>query len=99
MCVCDLAATLMQLIKNMKNVFLFLFFVFLGQHLWHVEVLRLEVELELQLPAYTTDTAMQVLNHVFDRHHSSWPCRILNSLSKARDWTYLFIDVSQICFH
>ena len=27
---------------------------FLGPHLWHMEVLRLGVEWELQLPAYTT---------------------------------------------
>ena len=35
-----------------------LFFVFLGPHLWHMEVPRPGVELELQLPAYTTATAM-----------------------------------------
>ena len=37
---------------------LFTFFFFLGQHLWHMEVPRLEVESELQLPAYATATAM-----------------------------------------
>ena len=37
---------------------LFFFFVFLGPHPWHTEVPRLGVELELQLPAYTTITAM-----------------------------------------
>ena len=31
----------------------------LGLHLLHMEVPRLGVELELQLPAYTTATAMQ----------------------------------------
>ena len=31
----------------------------LGPHLWHMEVPRLGVESELQLPAYTTATAMQ----------------------------------------
>ena len=31
---------------------------FLGLHLWHMEVPRLGVESELQLPAYTTATAM-----------------------------------------
>ena len=34
------------------------FFVFLGLHLWHMEVPSLEVESELQLLAYTTVTAM-----------------------------------------
>ena len=39
-------------------VFVFvLFFVFVGMHLWHMEVPRLGVKLELQLPAYTTATA------------------------------------------
>jgi len=33
------------------------FIFFLGLHLWHMEVPRLGVKLELQLPAYTTATA------------------------------------------
>ena len=32
-------------------------------------------------------------------HHSSRQWQILNSLSKARDWTCVFMDTSQICFH
>ena len=36
--------------------FLFLFFVFLGLHSQPMEVPRLEVESELQLPAYTAAT-------------------------------------------
>ena len=36
------------------QVFLFFVFVFLGPHLWHTEVPRLGVELELQPLAYTT---------------------------------------------
>ena len=38
-------------------VFVFVFFCFLGLPPWHMEVPRLEVELEPQLPAYTTATA------------------------------------------
>ena len=40
------------------NTFFFflLFFLFLGQHLRHMEVLRVGVELEPQLPAYMTAT-------------------------------------------
>ena len=30
----------------------------LGLHLWHIEVPRLGIQLDLQLPAYTTTTAM-----------------------------------------
>ena len=39
--------------------FFFFFFSFLGLHLQHMEVPRLGVNLELQLPAYITATAMQ----------------------------------------
>ena len=35
----------------------FFFFVFLGQHLRHMEVLRLGVEVKLQLLVYATATA------------------------------------------
>ena len=34
------------------------FFFFLGLHLWYMEVTRLGVESQLQLPPYTTSTAM-----------------------------------------
>ena len=52
-----------------------------------MEVPRLEVELELQLLAYTTATATQDLSHVCDLHRSSWQHQILNPLSEARDQT------------
>ena len=44
----------------------------LGPHLWHMEVPRLVVELELQLQAYTTATEMPELNRICGLHHSSW---------------------------
>ena len=40
------------------------FFFFLGLHLHHIEVPRLGVELELQLLAYTTATAMVDLSYI-----------------------------------
>ena len=49
------------------------------------EVPRLGVKSELQLPAYTTATAMQDPSRIYDLHHSSWQCCILNLLRKARD--------------
>ena len=48
--------------QKKKFVFICLFVYFLGLHLWHVEVPRLGVELELQLPACTTATATLDLN-------------------------------------
>ena len=44
---------------------------FLGSHIWHMEVPRLVVQLDIQLPAYGTDTAMQDPSRVCDLHHSS----------------------------
>ena len=61
---------------------------FLGLHLRHMEVPRLRVESELQLPAYAKATATQNLSHVCDLHHSSQEHRILNPLSQARDQTH-----------
>ena len=48
------------------------FCFFLGLHLWHMEVTSLEVELELQLLAYTTATATWDLSLVCNLHHHSW---------------------------
>ena len=48
--------TLVKKLKMSLFLFLFLFF-FLGLHLRHMDVPRLGVESELQLPAYTTATA------------------------------------------
>ena len=63
-----------------------------------MEVPRLGIELELQLPAYTTATALQDLSHVYKLHHSSWQHWILNPLRKAGDGTYSLMDASQIHF-
>ena len=69
----------------------------LGPHVWLMEVPRLEVESELKLPAYTTATATEDLSHVWDLHHSSQQCRILNPQSKARDRPRNPMVPSQIC--
>ena len=47
------------------------------------EVPRLEVQSELQLPAYLTAPAVWDLSHVCGTHQSSQQRRILNPLSKA----------------
>ena len=80
------------------NFFFFFFFCFLGPHPRHMEISRLGVQLELQLPAYTTATAMQNPRCVCDPHHSSWQWQIPNSLGKARDWTCNLMVPSQIHF-
>ena len=49
------------------------FFSFLGLHVHHMESSTLGVELELQLLAYTTATALWDPSCVCDLHHSSRP--------------------------
>ena len=44
---------------NILSLNFFVFCLFLGLHLQHMEVPRLGVKLELQLPAYATAIAMQ----------------------------------------
>ena len=74
----------------------FLLFYFLGLHSWPREVPRLGVKLELQLLAYLTATAMPDPSCFCDLHHSSWQCRILMPLNKARDRIPNFLVPNQI---
>ena len=80
--------------RNLSSNFIlfYLFFCFLGLHLQHMEVPRLGVELELQLPAYTIATATPALSHICNLHHSSWQHWILNPQSEARDRTCILMD-------
>ena len=63
-----------------------------------MEVPRLGVKLELQLPAYARATAMADPSRVCNLHHSSQQGRILNPLSKARDQTHNLMAPNRICF-
>uniref|UniRef100_A0A8D2AHA0 Unconventional myosin-VI n=1 Tax=Sus scrofa TaxID=9823 RepID=A0A8D2AHA0_PIG len=60
-----------------------------------MEIPRLGVESELQLPAYTTATAVRDPSHVCDLHHSSWQHWIPNPLRKARDQIHVLMVTSQ----
>ena len=73
-------------------------FFFLGLHLKHMVVPRLEVESELQLLAYTRATATSDLSRISDLYHSSRQHQILNPLSEARDRTSNLMVHSRICF-
>ena len=64
---------------------IFFFYLFLELHLRHMDVPRLEVKSELQLPACSTATATPDLSRICDLHHSSWQHHILNPLSEAKD--------------
>ena len=63
-----------------------------------MEVPRLGAELELQLLAYTTATAMQNPRHICNLHCSTQQHRILNPLSEARDQISI-MDISQVRYH
>ena len=76
----------------------FLFFCFLEPHLWHMEVSRLGVQSEPQLPAYATVTARWDPSRVCDLHHSSLQCQIHNPMGEARDWTWVLMDASWVCY-
>ena len=85
--------------KPSSAFFFFLTFLFfLGLHLWHVEVPRLGVKSELQLPAYATATATWEPSRVCDLHHSSRQHWILNPLSEARDQIRNLMVPGQIRF-
>ena len=95
----------MSLIGDLGNeethtrIFIFIFiFCILGQHPWHMEIPRLGVKLELQLPAFASATAIQNPSHICNLHHSSWQCWIPDPLSKARDRTCILMDTIQIRF-
>ena len=82
-----------------KITFSCLFVAFLELHLQHMEVPRLGVKSELQVPAYTTATAMWDPSHVFNLHQSPQQCRTLNPLSEARDQTLILTETRQVHYH
>ena len=63
-----------------------------------MEVARVGVKSELQLPACTTATAMQDPSCVCDLHHSSQQPQIADPWSKARDPNCILVDTSWIHF-
>ena len=63
-----------------------------------MEIPRLGVELEPQLPAYTTATETRDSSLICDLHHSSLQRQILNPPSEARDRTHVLMDTSQVHF-
>ena len=69
--------------RNSTFFLVFCVVVVLGPNWQHMEVPRLGVDLELL--AYTTDTATLDLSHVSELHHSSWQRGILNPLREATD--------------
>jgi len=65
---------------------------FLRLHLWHLEIPRPRVKLELQLLAYATVTAMPDLRCLCNLCDSLQQYQIFNPLSEARDRTHILGD-------
>ena len=63
-----------------------------------MEIPRLGVQSELQLPAYTIGIAMPNPSHVCDLHHSSQQLWILNPLGEAQDPLGVLMDTSPVCY-
>ena len=59
-----------------------------------MEVPRLGVELELELPAYATATATLDPRHICDLRQSLRQCWILNPLKEARDQTHILTETT-----
>ena len=76
-------------------MFVCVLFFFLQAHMQHMEVPRLGVTLELQLPTYTTyptATATLDLSRTCDLCRRERQCQIVNSLSEAREQTCILMD-------
>ena len=80
--------SLREILRNSN----FFFFFFLWPHLWLMEVLRLGMESELQLPAYATATAIPYPSCNCDIWCSLWQLLLLNPLKEARDRSHILTD-------
>jgi len=70
---------------NFLIYFYFIFCLFfLGLQLRHLEVPRLGVESELQLPGYTI--AMRDPSRICNLHHSSWQCQDPYPTDQGQGW-------------
>ena len=83
---------------------IFFLFLFICLFFWifkaspvTMEVPRLGVKSELQLPATATATAMLDLSYACNLYHSSQQHWILDLLSKARNRTHILMDTIQFC--
>ena len=93
---CSLVFTLRQHLFISIFLIFFLSFVFLVPYPQNMEVPRLGVQSELQLPTYTRATAMPDPSCICDLHHSSQQCRILNPPSEARDRTHSLMGILMV---
>ena len=77
---------------KLRSSFLFLF----GATLVACGGSQARVEPALQLPAYTTATAMPDPSHACTLHRRPWQHWTLNPWSEARDRTHILMDTGQV---
>ena len=81
-------------------LFFFFFSFFLGPNLQHLEVPRLGVEPELQLPAMATATAIAMPDpsNICNLYLQLTVMPIVKLLSEARDQTCILMDTIWVCY-
>ena len=82
-----------DLSQGYKDILSFFPF-FLKPHLWHIEVPRLGIRLELQLPTYATTMATPDPSHLCNLHHNLWQLWILNPLNETGVWTHILTETT-----
>ena len=80
------------------DISLFFSLFFLGLHPQHMEVPRLEVKSELQVPAYATAAATPDLSLICNLCHSPRQQQIPNPTERGQGWSPQSHDPSQIRF-
>ena len=82
------------------HLFIYVFiYLFLGPQPWHMEVPRPVVQLELQLLAYFTATAMLDSKPHLQPTPQLTATQDPNTLSRTRDQIRILMDTTQVCYH
>ena len=87
---------------QLETFFLFFFFFFFGLFRATSKAhggFQTRGQIRVQPLAYPSATAKWNPSCIWNLHHSSGQCQILNSLSEARDQTCNLMDTSEIHFH
>ena len=83
---------LLGILGQIFSRWIFVSFVFLGPHPWHVKFPRLRVKLERTTAAGLCHSHSQVKSEPHPQHNAG----SLNLLSKARHWTHILIYTSWV---
>ena len=91
----------MSILMKPLSIFHFIYlFCFLGLHLWQMESSQATGRIGsiAAILFHSHSNWESQLSHICYLHHSSWQYQIPDPLSKAKDWTHILMDTSQICF-